>query len=297
VSGRKPSYEEIKTRLDRAEAFIKAIKGSEIDAILGQEDVSFVRDRLSDERIRKIQEDLKQRVAERTVLLRSLAVKLTQAEHHERKRLAHLLHDHIQQLIAGAKLRLGILRSSLYNSGLTENIDAIEDLLKEAIDASRSLSIELSPPALFSSGLLPAMTWLASNMEEIHGLKVSLHCDDGVEPACENIRILIFQAVRELLFNVVKHADTYQAWVRITHHAPGSIHIRVWDNGCGLDKDAKCITAGTGFGLPCICERIEAIGGQFNLDTTAGKGLHIDIIAPLDSKEPLDISLNDILYQ
>lgn len=284
MSASKPTYKEMSIRLKHAEELIEAIKGSEIDAIIRQDDVAFVRNRLADEQIRNLKDELESRVTERTALLRSLAVKLIQAEQRERKRLAQLLHDHIQQLIAAAKMRLGAVRFDLPISGRTKHLDAIEELLKQAIDASRSLSVELNPPSLFSSGLLPAMTWLANNMNEIHGLKVSIDCKDRVEPECENIRILIFQAVRELLFNVVKHAATQEAWILVTHDSPDNIRVKVWDNGRGFGPNAQSISGGTGLGLFGIRERIEAMGGRFTIENMSDKGVRIDIIAPLHSK-------------
>src|SRR6056297_1699909 len=132
----KPTYDKLEARLTRAEALIAALKGAEVDAVLGQDDIAFIRDRHIEEQNRKFQAELERRVAERTDQLRKLALELTQAEQRERQRLAEILHDHVQQLVAGAKLRLDTVRADLHQPGTMDHLEKVYDLLNQAIKAS-----------------------------------------------------------------------------------------------------------------------------------------------------------------
>ncbi len=283
----KPTYDKLEARLTRAEALIAALKGAEVDAVLGQDDIAFIRDRHIEEQNRKFQAELERRVAERTDQLRKLALELTQAEQRERQRLAEILHDHVQQLVAGAKLRLDTVRADLHQPGTMDHLEKVYDLLNQAIKASRSLSRELCPPDLYANGLMNALDWLGRNMQDMHGLNVRLHYEAPIEPDSEAIRILAFQSVRELLFNVVKHGDTFEAIIDADLKDPDMFRITVSDNGSGFDPDTvSSPEEATGFGLFSIKERIEALGGHFRINSQAGKGTRIDLFAPLYTHSP-----------
>ena len=281
----KLTYEELEDRLTRAEELISALKGTELDAIVGQEDVAFLRARHVEEQNRKFQAELERRVVERTNQLRELALELTQTEQRERQRLAEILHDHVQQLIAGAKLRLNTARADLNQPGVPENLEKIEDLLKRALKASRTLSRELCPPDLYSYGLMNSLDWLARNMLEIHDLKVLIKGEDIMDPESESLRILIFQSVREVLFNVVKHADTREALVEAGISETGHLRITVSDKGIGFDAENPSGPGdGTGYGLFSIQERMTALGGSLRMHSKPGEGTRIELIAPLSGE-------------
>ena len=117
-----------------------------------------------------------EQLTRRAAQLRALAGELTLAEQRERRRMARILHDHIQQLLVGAKFRLTILGRAgdeVFNQGCQE----VAQLLDESIDASRSLTAELSPPILQEGGLPPGLEWLARWMADKHGLFVDLSMD------------------------------------------------------------------------------------------------------------------------
>ena len=165
-------------------------------------------------RLRELNETLEQRVIERTAVarrradqLRVLAAELTLAEQHERRRLARVLHDHLQQMLVAARMMLPRLRHRPDEETRLEIIGKIDDLLEQCLAESRSLTVELSPPILSEGGLKAAIPWLAHRMEEMHGLVVKARVDPEAEPRDESIRVLLFQAARELLLNVVKHAQ------------------------------------------------------------------------------------------
>jgi PAS domain S-box-containing protein len=231
--------------------------------------------------IAKIKE-LQQEMERRAHQLARLTSELTLAEQRERRRLARILHDHLQQLLAGAKLKLEMLRDEQAETGNSELQSALQ-MIMESLKASRSLSAELSPPILYQHGLDKALEWLARWMGETHGLQVDLNLDPAAAPAKEELKILLFESVRELLFNVVKHAKTRSARVDMTCHDSLS-RIIVGDTGSGFDPEGLwrgALDAETGFGLINIRERLQLIGGDFEIQSHPGKGTTVTLTAPV----------------
>jgi signal transduction histidine kinase len=246
----------------------------------------------AEQKLKGLNESLEQRVSERTEALekragqlRHLAAELTQTEQRERRRLAQILHDHFQQILWGAKLKLGALkRRPLEQTVLAERIDSVVGVLDQAVQASKSLTVELYPPILRSSGLTPALEWLASSMQEQHGLHIELEIEPEVDAVAGDVRDVLFQAVRELLFNVIKHANVNRATVGASRLKGNKIQIVVADQGVGLDTSrALHIGAGAGgFGLFTVRERLELLGGQLSIKSDSGRGTRVTVIAPLD---------------
>jgi PAS domain S-box-containing protein len=209
----------------------------------------------------------------RAAQLRKLASELAQAEQRERRRLATILHDHLQQLVVAARLKLTMSRTS------PDLIDEVDELLEEVIRASRSLAVELSPPVLSRQGLGAALEWLGQQMAAKHGLNVEVHADAAVEPCGEDLRALLFQAVRELLFNVVKHAQGSRAVVDLIAEDQG-VRIIVTDNGVGFDPAELENNGRHGFGLFSIDERLQVIDGRLTIDSAPGRGTRIVLEVP-----------------
>jgi DNA-binding NarL/FixJ family response regulator/anti-sigma regulatory factor (Ser/Thr protein kinase) len=218
---------------------------------------------------------------DRSSQLRLLASELTLAEQRERQRLAQVLHDGLQQLLVGARFRLGLLERSSQRE-VRQTATEVADLIAESIESSRLLTAELSPPILHEGGLLPAMEWLVRWMQERHGLIVDLKGHARVEQAADSVTILLFQATRELLFNVVKHAGVKSASVEVTRQ-DGHIRIEVADKGAGFDPSLLRTEGGTagGFGLFSIRERLDLLGGQMEIDSAPGRGSRFTLTAPL----------------
>jgi PAS domain S-box-containing protein len=245
----------------------------------------------AEEAVRRMNTELERRVAERTEVaeqrsaqLQALALELTQAEQRERRRLAQLLHDHLQQLLVGAKFNINVLRGRTRNKSVIQMAQLVGDLLDEAVKASRSLTVELSPPVLYDGGLVAALRWLSRQLLEKNGLTVWVEADGTPEPEADEIRVFLFQAVRELLLNVIKHAGVREASVVLAPLDPDKIQVMVIDAGEGFDAQRlgrRDISSAMGFGLMSIRERLSLLGGEMQVTSAAGRGSRFTLVAPV----------------
>lgn len=241
----------------------------------------------TERKLKEWSETLEQRVAERTEVsraraeqLRNLAVKLTTAEQRERTNLAKKLHDELQQTLAGAKMR--IPRDG-NDSG--EAWKSVSDLIDEAIQTSRSLATELNPPVVRDGSLDDMIRWLARRMDERHGLEVRREIEGDVDRVSDDVRALLFEVVRELLFNVVKHAQVNSALVSI-HVDDVSLTTSVVDEGCGFDPIDLDSQSEIGFGLLNATERVKAFGGSLDVNSSPGNGATFTLKLPLRTTSP-----------
>jgi PAS domain S-box-containing protein len=214
--------------------------------------------------------------------LQSLAAELSRAEQEERRRLAALLHDDVVQSLALSRIKLGALRKSLSNAGQRSGLDSARALIDQAIQSTRSLTFQLSPPILHELGLEPALDWLAEQFTGQHGLSCRFTSDAQPKPLTEEAAGVLFAAVRELLVNAVKHAQATQAEVS-SYREGAMICLRVTDNGVGFDTAAVASRAGKtgGFGLLNIRERLGYLGGSCDLQSEPGRGTRVVLRAPL----------------
>jgi PAS domain S-box-containing protein len=237
-----------------------------------------------------LNQTLEDRVTERTLeaeqralQLRQLAAELTLAEQRERQRISLVLHDGLQQILVAAKFQIALL-------GKTKDVPKLAAELTEMIDngieTSRSLTAELSPPILRQGGLVPALEWLVGWMRDKHGLTVRLASHVKIESAPEEVVILLFQSVRELLFNTAKHAGVRTARVEVMQEA-GRIRVLVEDEGRGFDpiQLTKEGAKSRGMGLFSIQERLSYLGGSMKIDSAPGRGSRFELTTPPISLE------------
>jgi signal transduction histidine kinase/ActR/RegA family two-component response regulator len=238
----------------------------------------------------RAQRDQTQKILEqRTSQLRSLAAELVRAEERERQRIGRVLHDQLQQLLAGARFGLESLRSPGAEQDLLATIGKIDDMLKGCLEVSRSLTTELSPPIQYDAEIGNVMEWLAAWARERFGLKVGVKRADDVHVESLETRMVIFRAVQELLFNVAKHSGVKEAEVISRHLREDSqVQVVVRDSGKGFDLAAIRIGGGAtgGFGLFSLQERLEALAGSLTIESAPGKGSSFTITVPVTRSEP-----------
>lgn len=232
-------------------------------------------------------ERAEKRLLEHEAQLKSLASELSLAEERERRRLAVAVHDRISQSLGISKIRLDELRKSVPSKRIVEVLNEVCNLLGQAIGDTRSLTFELSSPALYEMGFEKAVAgWLTRQIEKKHRIATEFEDDGQDKPLDEDVRVLLFRNVRELLINVVKHAQAHKVKVGIAK-VDGKIYVTVEDDGVGFDPNRAAAMAGEtgGFGLFSIRERMEQLGGEFKIASELGHGSRMTIIAPLKREE------------
>lgn len=212
--------------------------------------------------------------------LRSLASELTLTEERERRGLALSLHDRIGQGLAVARLKLETLKHLLPAEHQTR-LDDISALIKQIVNDTRSLTFEISPPILYELGLRQAIVWLGEHMTRQFGLPVEVRSEDELIALTEDLRVMLFRSIQELLTNTAKHAQASRAMVRLQNDA-GELCVVVQDDGIGFDAGARGLVPSPtrGFGLFSIRERIGHLGGRVSVDSCPGKGTRIQISVP-----------------
>lgn len=250
-----------------------------------------VRLRESEARLRGFAEEMARVVEKRTTelsqsqdRLRALAADLNLTEQRERQRLATELHDYLGQLLALSRMKLDLMKQHPMEEGLAKIFAELQAVTDKSITYTRTLVTQLSPPVLHEFGLSMALQWLADQMQE-RNLNVVFQSTQ-LPPLPEDQALLLFQSVRELLLNCVKHADVGQATL-ILKQVNGSLHIIVSDQGKGFDPETVKLVVNTegtstgGFGLFSVRERMLALGGRFDLNASPGKGTEATLVLPI----------------
>ncbi len=239
-----------------------------------------------------LNQTLEQRVAERTAKaveqaekLRLLSTQLSLAEEAERRRIADMLHEDLQQLLVAARMQLAALCRTRDASQREPIAREIADALERSFKLTRSLSVELAPPVLYEHGLAAALEWLAAETRKNYNVEVIVEADSLANPKAADVRIFLFRAVRELLLNSVKHAGRSAVHITMQHRRPDKVRIIVADDGPGFDPnslDNKRTDSQT-VGLVNIRERVSSFGGEFHINSAPKRGTRITLLLPCGS--------------
>jgi PAS domain S-box-containing protein len=217
-----------------------------------------------------------------TQQLRSLATELSLAEDRERKRLATAIHDNLAQLLAVSLMRLEAIERAKEIETQRPALKQVTAILDEALTAARTLTADLRPPLHgYGNDVRDALNWVAEKMRR-HGLMVSFNVSGNPEGLADDVLIVTYQAVQELLWNVIKHAQTSEATIALNrsgHH----VEIVVEDHGRGFDAAHRTQREGGGFGLFSIRERLSLVGGQLDVTPVSPHGTRARITVPVQS--------------
>jgi signal transduction histidine kinase len=237
--------------------------------------------------VRRHSDQIARRHAEEKLLiyhkrLRSLASSLSLAEEQERRLFATEVHEHIGQNLALAKIKLGKVEELASPESIRDAVHEVIEVIDQTIADTRSLVYQVSSPILYQLGFVAAVESLTQQTRERHGITIGFEDDGQAKPLSEDIRVLLFQAVRELLDNVVKHAQAEMATVSVSKKGD-QVLVDVKDDGVGfelaevdpsMDQDMR-------FGLFSIRERLESLGGGIKVVSGRGQGTWVTLSAPL----------------
>ncbi len=236
--------------------------------------------------IEHLNKTLEERIDERTQKIRELATDLILAEQTERRRIAELLHNDLQQTLFVIQMDFDLFRKNLTaesTAALKEQISKWSTMMKVAIKTTRDLSTTLSPPVTGVSTLPEVIHWLASHMKDMHGLEVELDIKNYNHLPNGNLNEALFQIVRELLFNIVKHADVDHSRIKLDQD-DDNLMIYVEDEGRGFDMKStgqnNPDAEKTSNSLYNIRERMKLFGGSLDIDTAPGKGTKMTLSIP-----------------
>ncbi len=243
-----------------------------------------VRDLVS--QLANLNQTLEHRVAKRTAeaeeqaqRLRLLSAELSLAEEAERRRIAEMLHEDLQQLLVAARMQLAALCRTQDAVQREPIAREIADVLERSFELTRSLSVELAPPVLYEHGLAAALEWLAAETRKNYNIEVTVEADCSANPKAADVRIFLFRAVRELLLNSAKHAGGSAVHITMQHRRPDKVRIIVADDGSGFDPNSldDKRTGSQTVGLLNIRERVGSFGGEFHINSGPKRGTRITL--------------------
>ena len=227
--------------------------------------------------------------------LRALSAELIAVEARERRSIAAQLHENLGQLLATAKLKVASLRTGTPAESFGARAAEVQALVEEALEETRSLTYQLSPPILYQLGLEAALKWLCESMQKRYGYAVTFTRQGESGALAEESSVLLFSAVRELLVNVAKHAAASKVSVRL-HWQESQVEILVRDDGKGFHRSGLGLPESqNGFGLFNIQERASDLGGRLGVRSEPGKGTAARIHLPLEP--PAGGALVDVQHE
>jgi signal transduction histidine kinase len=186
-----------------------------------------------------------------------------------------------------ARIRLASLCNAT-TPGVRDTANEVGALIDRANGAIRSLAAQLAPDVLHELVLAPALDWLAEEIDRTFNLKVHVFDDGQPKPLAQEARSVLYRAVRELLINVAKHAQTDSANVE-SECRDDTVVIRVSDSGCGYDAAVVFAGQRRGLGLISLHDRLSFIGGTAEVSSTPGQGTIATLTAPLTVSDTLPL--------
>ena len=236
-----------------------------------------------EEELRDLNETLEEKVRQRTQEIRELGSELTLAEQNERDRISQVLHDELQQELHAVQMWASALEDDNLSDDQNELLGNMRETLDASLERTQTLAAELSPPPLDSPAFEDVLRWLALHMQDTYGMDVELALEDACRISEVDMRTLLFRLVRELLFNVVKHAEADRVRLRSRRREDGPHVVEVIDDGKGFDPET--LDQNGGFGLYSVRNRLDMFDGRLELESAPGEGTHATIFLPPDRVE------------
>jgi len=215
--------------------------------------------------------------------LRALATELTLTEERARRKIAADLHDGLAQSLIGLQMHVAAIRATVEQGRPLPDLSALELTISESTAQVRALLSDLMPPGLSDQDIVSGLRWLAEEFAKRQRVQVEFEDDGAQKPLAESTAVLIYQAARQLLQNVARHAQATVVAIR-TRVADGQFELGISDSGVGFNvSDLTFLpTEQGGFGLYSIRERLAIIGGTLEIDSSPGRGTRVRITAPLE---------------
>ncbi len=206
--------------------------------------------------------------------------RLNETLEEESKRIAHILHDDASQLLAAVHIALADLADDL-PPDLGGRVQEIRDHLDQIEMQLRDISHELRPTMLDDLGLMPALEFLAEGITKRTALAISVEGSTNGRLR-SSIETALYRIVQEALVNAAKHAQAMRTMVQVARE-PFLIRCAIRDNGTGFDvREALAKKGQRGLGLVAIHERLNAVGGTLQINSSVQCGTELLVSIPLE---------------
>ena len=255
--------------------------------------------RAAEEALRRANDELEKKVAERTqeleaeiadrkqmeFILRELTGRLLRMQDDERRRMARELHDHAGQTLVALIMNLAILKKAA-GTHLPEVVSVAEESQQLSEDLSReirTLSYLLHPPLLDEAGLNSALQWFVQGFTKRSKISVDLDLPKDLGRLPTEVELVIFRLVQEGLTNIHRHSGSSTARIRLSHAKDG-VELEISDKGKGisLERQRQIKTAHVGVGVRGMEERVRQLRGSLKIDSGAA-GTKVTVMLPVDS--------------
>jgi PAS domain S-box-containing protein len=216
--------------------------------------------------------------------LRSLALEMSMVEERERRYITIELQDNLGRALSYCRDKLSELQKNVSSHDIRTSLHEISGLVERSIHYTKTLTYEFSTQILYEKGLEAALKWLGNYFQGLHALTFHFNDDMKPKPLSDETNILLYQAVRELFMNIIRHAHAKNVTTSFERDYK-NIRIQVYDDGIGFDiaKIDSFICGKEVFGLFSIYERLKYLGGQVQVESSPGNGTRFTLIAPLKS--------------
>jgi len=214
--------------------------------------------------------------------MNKIAFQLVWAEERKRERIAAELHDQVGQSLLLAKMKLDALTENILTDSLRSYAEEVDFLLSTSIRDIRELTFKMRPTILDNAEIATALEYLCSSMGDDYSLQIDFKNDGQPKPMSAEVRYSLYQAVRELLLNIVKHAGADKAQLSLQTENQ-TLVVLVEDNGVGFSnpEDRPRHSDICGYDLYNVKQRMGFMGGSFTVESEPGTGTRVTLTVPL----------------
>ncbi len=209
--------------------------------------------------------------------LKELSARLVKAQEDERRAISRELHDEVGQSLSALLMELGNLAAVVPRNleHLQRHLESIRRLAESSVHVARNMSLLLRPSMLDDFGLVPALEWQARESSKRTGMAVSVEADDVSDNLPDDHNTCVYRVVQEALHNCARHAQAHSVRIRVRQTAR-HILLSIQDDGKGFD--ARRVR---GLGLVGMEERVQHLGGNFEVKSEPGHGTVLEVELPV----------------
>jgi PAS domain S-box-containing protein len=225
----------------------------------------------------------KQEIQEYQTSLQRLTTEITLIEEKQKKEIASNIHDHLSQSLVVSKMKINELKKNPSLKVIENDLRFIETHISEALENTRKITYELSPPVLYQLGIIDALSWLLDDVEATHKVPCRLNSNVDNLKLSDVKSILLYRSIQEVINNAIKYGNASLITLKLDKNKLG-LDILLTDNGVGFDTSLlknHQNHSGSGFGLFTVQERIRNIQGRFTIASEINKGTVIKFFIPL----------------